>query len=92
MFKKNEEYKVIALGGEFALLPQINKKTAEEKKKALIVNEAGHTIYQLLCDYCNKDKVIEVLCESYDCEKEYNEKIVNWCYNKFVQAGVFIEY
>ena len=92
MLKKNEEYQITVLGGEYGLLPKINKKTLNEKKKVLIINEAAYYIYQLLCEYCNKDKVIEVIFERYDYEIEYIEKIVNFCYEKFVNVGVFIEY
>lgn len=80
-----EEYSIVDMGGEYALLPDI-----KHNKKGLIVNDAAYEIYKEICVKKDVDKVIESINEKYSNEYTEIQKIVYKCIDSFEKAGMIL--
>ena len=50
MIKICDEFNVVSLGGEYALLPKLDRNSVQSGKKGLVINESAYEIYKLICE------------------------------------------
>jgi hypothetical protein len=90
MIKICDEFNVVSLGGEYALLPKLDRNSVQSGKKGLVINESAYEIYKLICEQEDEKKVVDKMCDMYSNDQDYIKKIVHKCVESFTKAGIIM--